>query len=108
MALTSHHRGDSVRIQTAAPKFLTFEEYLAYNDGTDNLYELVNGELVPLPPESGFNDFIARYLFATFFTQGIVPLKFMSLGKCELLVPVLKAGDAANRYPDKSDFGVQN
>ena len=31
---------------------LTFEEYLAYEDDTDNRYELIDGELVTLPPES--------------------------------------------------------
>jgi Uma2 family endonuclease len=32
---------------------LTFEEYLTYDDGTDNRYELVNGELVLMPPPIG-------------------------------------------------------
>lgn len=32
---------------------LTFEEYLAYNDDTDNRYDLVNGELVLIPPPTG-------------------------------------------------------
>lgn len=34
--------------QAAAPqtKIFTFEEYLAYDDGTDTRYELVDGELV--------------------------------------------------------------
>ena len=30
-------------------KRLTFEEYLTYDDGTDNKYELVDGELVLMP-----------------------------------------------------------
>jgi Uma2 family endonuclease len=34
---------------------LTFEEYLSYEDSTDNRYELIDGELVTLPPESGLN-----------------------------------------------------
>jgi Uma2 family endonuclease len=34
-------------------KRLTFEEYLAYDDGTDNRYELVNGDLVLMPPPTG-------------------------------------------------------
>ncbi len=33
---------------TVAIKKLTFAEYLKYDDGTDNLYELVNGELVAM------------------------------------------------------------
>lgn len=32
---------------------LTFEEYLTYNDGTDNHYELVDGELVIIPLPTG-------------------------------------------------------
>ncbi|UBF24673.1 Uma2 family endonuclease [Kovacikia minuta CCNUW1] len=43
-------------------KFLTFEEYLAYDDGTDTRHELVDGELVEMPPESDQNNDIARIL----------------------------------------------
>jgi Uma2 family endonuclease len=39
----------------ASIKPLTLEEYLNYDDGTDNLYELVPGELVAIPPESSKN-----------------------------------------------------
>lgn len=46
----------------AQSRKLTFEEYLSYDDGTDNRYELTDGELVALPSESGRNDFIAFYL----------------------------------------------
>ena len=42
---------------------LTFDEYLAYDDGTDTRYELVDGELVAMPPESPENNSIARGLF---------------------------------------------
>ncbi|MGL5065256.1 MAG: hypothetical protein ACRC62_35245 [Microcoleus sp.] len=48
-------------IQTHQPK-LTFEEYLRYEDDSDNRYELIDGELIELPPESEPNCFIARYL----------------------------------------------
>ncbi|MGB5972157.1 MAG: Uma2 family endonuclease, partial [Nodosilinea sp.] len=43
-------------------RFQSFEDYLAYDDGTDNLYELFNGELIEVPPESGFNIEIATLL----------------------------------------------
>ncbi len=46
----------------ANPRFLTFEEYLSYEDGTENLYELFNGELIAVPPESGVNVQIATRL----------------------------------------------
>ena len=43
-------------------KRLTFKEYLTYDDGTDNRYELINGELVmvPLPTaeHSDINDLL--------------------------------------------------
>lgn len=44
------------------PKLFTIDEYLAYDDGTDTRYELVNGELVEMPPESQENTDIARGL----------------------------------------------
>lgn len=45
-------------------KLFTLAEYLAYDDGTDKRYELVNGELVEMPPESDLNNLIAMYLIA--------------------------------------------
>lgn len=42
------------QLQVSNKKF-TAEEYLAYNDDTDSRYELVNGLLVEMPPESNFN-----------------------------------------------------
>jgi Uma2 family endonuclease len=50
----------------AKQRFLSFEEYLSYDDGTENLYELFNGELIEVPPESGLNVEIANLLFAIF------------------------------------------
>jgi len=44
-------------------KYFTFEDYLAYDDGTDTRYELENGVLVEMPPESDENIGIARKLF---------------------------------------------
>jgi Uma2 family endonuclease len=41
---------------------LTFEDYLRHDDGTDTRYELVNGVLVEMPPESEENNDIARKL----------------------------------------------
>ena len=37
----------------ATQKSYSFEEYLAYQDNSDRKYELVNGELVSMPPASG-------------------------------------------------------
>jgi Uma2 family endonuclease len=47
---------------TTTAKLLTFEEYLAYDDGTDTRYELVDGELVEMPTESTENCQIAKFL----------------------------------------------
>lgn len=43
-------------------KILTFEEFLAYDDGRDTRYELVDGELVEMPTESQENCDIAKFL----------------------------------------------
>ncbi|MCY6492071.1 Uma2 family endonuclease [Leptolyngbya sp. GGD] len=55
----------------AKPRFRTIEEYLDYDDGTDTRYELVNGELVEMPPEMPINNLIVSFLFATFLRIGI-------------------------------------
>ena len=55
----------------AAAKKMTFEEFLNYDDGTDNLYELENGELIQMPSESELNCRIAMFLVAYFLKLGI-------------------------------------
>lgn len=88
-----------VQIQSQ-PQKLTFEEYLAYEDDTDNRYELIEGEFVLLAPESPQNSIIARRLFLAFVSQNLVPFELIPLHDCEIQVPVRQRGDAANRYPD--------
>ena len=44
-------------------KIYTFAEYLNYQDCTDDKYELFNGELISMPPASGFHSLILRYIF---------------------------------------------
>ncbi|MBD1859321.1 MULTISPECIES: Uma2 family endonuclease, partial [Leptolyngbya] len=39
----------------AKTRFNTIEEYLDYDDGTDTRYELVDGELIEMPPERPLN-----------------------------------------------------
>ncbi|MEM8807231.1 MAG: Uma2 family endonuclease [Cyanobacteria bacterium P01_G01_bin.38] len=41
---------------------LTFDDYLTYDDGTDTRHELVNGELVEMPPPTWLHIFIAKFL----------------------------------------------
>ena len=61
---------------TPAKTLLTFDEYLAYDDGTDTRYELVDGELVEMPPESPQNLVIARFLLVELMKH--VPLTLIA------------------------------
>ena len=76
------------------PKFASFEEYLSFDDESDKLYELFNGELVELPPESGENVGISNFLFLQ-FAAIVGHLKVRGHG-LELEV----RGEPKNRYPD--------
>ncbi|WP_088892362.1 Uma2 family endonuclease [Leptolyngbya ohadii] len=49
-----------------ATQKLTFEEYLAYDDGTDTRYELVDGELVPMSLGTGRHGAIIRFVVRQF------------------------------------------
>jgi len=84
----------------AKQRFRTFEEYLDYDDGSDQRYELVDGELIELPPESEPNNAIAQELFWLLASAQIVMRRLIKLYACQIQVPVLASGDAANRFPD--------
>lgn len=75
-------------------RFQSFEDYLAYDDGTDNLYELFNGELIEVPPESGLNVEIATLLLIQL--SRIVGYRQVRGHGLELEV----RGEPRNRYPD--------
>lgn len=76
------------------PRFYSFEDYLTYDDGSDRLYELFNGELIEVPPESGQNVQIANRLFLAFsLLLGTDRVRGHGL---ELEV----RGEPKNRYPD--------
>lgn len=81
--------------------FTTFEEYLSYSNEMDmeGRYELIDGELVELPPESESNNWIANYL-QFLLVAAKSPLRLIKIHSLELQVPVLQPNDAANRYPD--------
>jgi Uma2 family endonuclease len=55
----------------AIARKMTLEEFLEYNDGTDTLYELENGELIPVSSESEINQLIAVFLLIYFSQLGI-------------------------------------
>ena len=77
----------------AKPRFSTFEEYLSYDDGTDKRYELFNGELIELPPESGENSGILSFVhFQLVLLMGHQQVRW----GVELEV----WGEPSNRYPD--------
>jgi Uma2 family endonuclease len=67
-------------VQTAPTlvKIMTMEEYLAYDDGTDTRYELVNGELLEMSTESQGNISIAKYLL--FELAKHVPIALVTMG----------------------------
>ncbi|NES22818.1 MAG: Uma2 family endonuclease, partial [Symploca sp. SIO3E6] len=79
---------------THTPVKLTFEQYLEYDDGTDNHYELWDGELRLMPPESELNGWMVECLqneFAQFVKRRLVrviPYELQVLGKTQ------------NRFPD--------
>jgi Uma2 family endonuclease len=75
-------------------QFQSFEEYLSYDDGTDKLYELFNGELIEMPPESGINVQIATFLLIQFVS--FLGYKRVRGHGLELEV----RGEPRNRYPD--------
>ena len=76
------------------PRFQSFEEYLSYEDGTDKLYELFNGELLEVPPESGINAEIATFLLIQF--ASLLGYRRVRGHGLELEV----RGEPRNRYPD--------
>jgi Uma2 family endonuclease len=80
---------------TIASQKMTLEEYLNYDDGTESAYELVNGELLEMPPESELNRRIAMFLVAFFLQLGI-PFERLTM-KTEIVV---SGARATTRYPD--------
>ena len=69
---------------TTTTALLTLKEYLAYDDGTDNRYELVDGKLIRMPPESDRNNLIALYLLSEFLK--LVPLRLIRHKDTEIVV----------------------
>ena len=67
------------------PRFYSFDDYLAYDDGTENFYELFNG---------GYNTSVAFFLSIQF--AALVGHLRVRLHGLELEV----RGEPKNRYPD--------
>jgi Uma2 family endonuclease len=51
---------------TVASPLLTLAEYLAYDDGTDTRYELVNGELVAMAQPTGIHGGMSEFVNDSF------------------------------------------
>ncbi len=69
---------------TTTTALLTLEEYLFYDDDTENRYELVDGKLITMPPESDRNNLIALYLLSEFLK--LVPIKLIRHKDTEIVV----------------------
>ncbi len=50
---------------------MTLEEFFNYDDGTDAMYELEDGDLILMTAESEINRRIAMFLLACFLQQGV-------------------------------------
>jgi Uma2 family endonuclease len=80
---------------TVAIEKMTLAEFLAYDDGTEKLYELENGELIDMPSESDINQRIVSFLFA--FLLGLdVPSYRIRVG----VEIVVMGARASLRIPD--------
>jgi Uma2 family endonuclease len=80
---------------TVATLKMTLAQFLAYDDGTETLYELENGELIAMPAESDLNQRIASLLFAIFLNLGI-PSYRLRIG----LEVAVHSAKASVRLPD--------
>lgn len=87
---------------TSEPIALTFEEYLAYDSSTDARYELVDGKLVEMPPESPENCDVAKRLFVELLK--FVPIILLSYKEFEIEVSGRRA---TARVPDLMILGEE-
>ncbi|PZU95131.1 MAG: hypothetical protein DCE90_13460 [Pseudanabaena sp.] len=83
-------------------KKLTFEEFLEFDDGTDFMYELENGELIQMIAESTINQRINSFLIAYFFHLGIPYYRL----RCKTEIAVVSQGVGV-RVPDLVIFSEE-
>lgn len=79
---------------------ISFEDYLAYDDGTGQRYEWVDGVLLAMPTESEFNAWLSFALQLYLISSGQVKPRLTQRYSCELEVPVLKSKQPRNRFPN--------
>lgn len=75
-------------------KLRTFDDYLAHTNGMEAYYELTNGELIEMPPESDDNLYRAIKLYEAL--KALVRMRQIRLQGLALAMP----GQPKNRYPD--------
>ncbi len=61
----------AIALDRATSKTMTLEEFFSFDDDTDAMYELEDGNLILMTAESEINRRIASFLFACFLQQGI-------------------------------------
>lgn len=88
---------------STAKTHLTFDEYLKYDDGTDNRYELVNGELILINPPSIRHTLILKYLEKKFDAQ----IDSLKLSWIVLRDTGVRTGVKDSRLPDLSVVTIE-
>ncbi len=61
----------AIALDRSTSKTMTLEEFFSYDDDTDAMYELEDGNLILITAESEINRRIAMFLLAYFVQQGI-------------------------------------
>ncbi|MBW4441372.1 MAG: Uma2 family endonuclease [Plectolyngbya sp. WJT66-NPBG17] len=84
---------------TLTSKLMTLAEYLEYDAGTEKRYELVDGVLIEMPPESTRNTRIALFLLSEFLK--LLPFQKISHKDYELVV---SGARTRVRFPDLMVF----
>ncbi|WP_427158890.1 Uma2 family endonuclease [Aliinostoc sp. HNIBRCY26] len=82
--------------QTTTKHLYSFEEYLAYDDGTDSRYELVNGELELIHPPTFRHLLIAEFIEISFDAE----IKRLNLPWLCLREAGVRTGWRKSRLPD--------
>lgn len=96
VVLACEQRADPMpQVPSTKPRYLTFEEYLRHDAGTDTRHELVNGVLLEMPPESEENNDIARTLLFEFAKH--LPIALLAYKDTEIEVTGRRA---TCRIPD--------
>lgn len=80
---------------TTATK-LTFEQYLAYDDGTDDRYELEDGALILMTPPTGRHALIIRFLTNAFEAE----IRRLEVPWASLQMVGVRTAPRRSRLPD--------